>query len=256
LRAVSSLALAACAASPPPRVICHNGNCAAGPDTAHDDELETLRASLGLTLRGRPVLDGVEIDTVWSRASGSCIFAHGPDGTGVPAGAAADAIAAYLARATPASWSGERFTVFIELKRTVAADTPHTPDERERHAACAIDLARRLGAATVVIDSAEPLLLEAVARRGGAFQLAADFGSPFDGDTDPFDRFAGVALDVIELHSDWTTDATAEAYRSLGVDLVLWMYSATAETFAAIERVQPDYVLTNEAPLLRRWLER
>jgi hypothetical protein len=36
------------------------------------------------------------------------------------------------------------------------------------------------------------------------------------------------------------------------LQMTLWMSSATVETFDAIERLEPDAVLTSEAPLMRR----
>ena len=39
------------------------------------------------------------------------------------------------------------------------------------------------------------------------------------------------------------------------VDISMWMFQATAENFGAIERVEPRYVITSEAELMRRWLE-
>jgi len=43
---------------------------------------------------------------------------------------------------------------------------------------------------------------------------------------------------------------------SSNVELLFWMFSATTETFAAIEQYEPEMVVTSEARLMRRWLER
>jgi hypothetical protein len=50
-------------------------------------------------------------------------------------------------------------------------------------------------------------------------------------------------------------DGQYEAATSAGLDLVFWMFSATAETFAAIDRYEPAMVETSEARLMRGWLE-
>jgi hypothetical protein len=40
----------------------------------------------------------------------------------------------------------------------------------------------------------------------------------------------------------------------MGLDVMLWMFSANTEDFDAIHRYHPKWVLTSEAPLLRGWL--
>lgn len=41
---------------------------------------------------------------------------------------------------------------------------------------------------------------------------------------------------------------------ALGLELSLYIFDATTETFAAIRRYRPAWVLTSEARLLRRWV--
>jgi hypothetical protein len=62
-------------------------------------------------------------------------------------------------------------------------------------------------------------------------------------------------LDVLAFHSTRFPDGQQQAYEALGVDLMLWMLDASLETFSAAETYHPAYVNTNEAELLRRWME-
>ncbi|MFN0246513.1 MAG: hypothetical protein ACKV2T_06370 [Kofleriaceae bacterium] len=64
-----------------------------------------------------------------------------------------------------------------------------------------------------------------------------------------------IPLSIVEVHDQWLNDAQYEGIRSSGVELVLWMFSATVETFDAIERYEPYAVVTSEAQLMRRWLD-
>ena len=73
-------------------------------------------------------------------------------------------------------------------------------------------------------------------------------------DTPRLSDFAGIPLDLVELHPGWLPDAAIEAFRSMNVDLALWMFSASPEILAAVLRYDPAYVNTGEAELLRRWL--
>ena len=63
-------------------------------------------------------------------------------------------------------------------------------------------------------------------------------------------------LSSVEIHDQWIHDAQWEALRSMDVDIVFWMFSATSETFEAIEQYEPDKIVTSEARLIRRWLAR
>jgi hypothetical protein len=68
-------------------------------------------------------------------------------------------------------------------------------------------------------------------------------------------EFAGIPIDIVEIHPQWIHDAQYEGLRSLGVEIVFWTFSATVETFAAIEQYEPEAVGTSEAQLLVRWLD-
>jgi hypothetical protein len=71
----TSAALVGCD-QPDPLVICHNSNCAEPTDVRRDDTLEGLRASLALEYNGRPVLDGMEMDSFWRASDDKCLYAH------------------------------------------------------------------------------------------------------------------------------------------------------------------------------------
>jgi len=139
------------------------------------------------------------------------------------------------------------------------------------HADCALDLATSvLDAAAaadvdveVIADSSDAGLLRAVAARPRwadipRRRLSADFGAPrpFTPDTPRLSDLADVRLDLVEFHPGWLPDAAVEAFRSLDVDFVVWMFSVTPEILAAIRSYDPEYVNTGEAELLRLWLER
>ena len=274
MRSLASLVVVATLAGcdpPGALVICHNANCAGSADPADDDELTSLAASLALTRGGRPLLDGVELDLYWSRARGSCVYAHdaGQVERAPPASAPADLVAAFLRDHPSPTFHGDRFTLFLELKGTVARGTRHTASERASLAACAFDVVARIGGKLhVVFDSAEPQLLRALVAEPRwravpeedapvTFALSADFGSLVDGpDTQPLAAFHDLPLGVISLHPEWTTRTAYEAYRSLGVELCVWSYATTAATLDAVQRHAPRYILTGEARFVRAWLER
>ncbi len=259
-------------ARPDPLVICHNGNCAGAVDVERDDTLDALRESLAVAVSGRPALDGVEIDTVWNGAQERCIFAHEVRDDAPEVSAAGDLVADHLMTATPPSWNGDLFVLKIELKPVVGPDRQeHDASQAVQHADCALALAASVMDAAaaagveveVIADSSDDGLLRAVASRPRWTEiprrrLSADFGAPwpFTHDTPPLSEFSGVALDVIEFHPEWLADADVEAFRSLGVDFVIWMFSVTPELLASIRNFDPEYVNTGEAELMRRWIER
>ncbi|MDB4961590.1 MAG: hypothetical protein JWP01_1589 [Myxococcales bacterium] len=74
---------------------------------------------------------------------------------------------------------------------------------------------------------------------------------PLDGQTRPLDKYRGLPISIVEMHAQWVHDAQLEGVLSQDVDLMLWMFSATVETFAAIEQYQPKLVGTSEARLAR-----
>jgi len=271
-RLCSALVVAGACARPDPLVLCHNANCTGKLRVHRDDTLDALRASLDIDVDGRPPFDGIEIDTVWHREQERCTFAHEVRDKASDAGEAAAVLADYLLASDRPSWNGDLFVLVIELKPGVGPDLePHDGSEERLHAECALDLAATVmdaGAAAgveieVIADSSDAGLLREVARRARwadipRRRLSADFGAPrpFTPDTPKLSDFAGVPLDVIEFHPGWLTDAHLEAFRSLDVDFVLWMFSATPELLAAIRTYDPEYVNTGEAELMRRWIER
>lgn len=272
-RLCSALALvtAGCA-RPDPLVICHNSNCGGELDIDRDDTLDALSESLALTISGRPPFDGVEIDTVWVASQERCVYAHEVDEEAPDAAAAGEMVAGHLLGADRPSWNGDRFVLKIEVKPVVGPDLQqHDASQEVQHAECALDLASTVlaaGAAAgveveVIADSNDAGLLRAVAGRPRWAELAsrglsADFGAPwpFTHDTPRLSDFAGLTLDLIEFHPEWLVDANVEAFRSLDVELVVWMFSATPEVLAAIRSYEPAYVNTGEAELMRRWIER
>jgi hypothetical protein len=270
MRALCSVALALAACDrPSPLVICHNANCTS-PDPSRDDTPEALAGSFALRFNGRPVLDGIEIDTFWHGAQGRCLFAHDIDNpAAILASEAAQLIADHLATTTVVS-HGERFYLFIELKGFVGAslDDRHTPEQFIAHADCAIDVAQRVARSaaeaghslTVGFIAGVPTHHETL--RGNPrwpsleddpdveTLLIADTFAPYLQVTD-----FNVPVDVIEYHPAYMTQARRETYRSLGYQLAQWSYVSTAEAFDAIERWEPRFAITNEALLLRRWIE-
>jgi hypothetical protein len=257
---------------PSPLLLCHNGNCAGDGDPARDDTLAALSDSLALDEGGRPPFDGVELDTVWVADQARCAFAHDPTSARSSADAAdaAALVAAYLEATDRPSWNGGRFVFQIELK----ADDDASPDAASAHAECALDMVDQIAAAAaaratsldVVFDSARPALLRAVAARpryaagwpGAAPALSADFGGPagVNSYTPALADYAGVDLDIAEFHAGWMTDTELEALRAMELDLSVWMFDASTEVLVGVERVDPSYVVTGQARLVRRWLER
>jgi hypothetical protein len=260
-------------------VMCHNTNCVGPPDPSRDDNMESLRASLALTYQGRPMLDGMELDIFWHGAAnegqGRCILAHDigfADGAAAAQEAARE-IGAYLERSAVASYNGQRFYVRFELKGQVGSyGEEHSPEQLRQHADCALELlalldesATRGGhALRVIFDSSEPAVLDALltspawpgrsTATGVEIRLSADFvdSTPSGLALQYLDDFPRV--DDVVFHSDWIREGHYQAFRSLGLDLTVWMFSATSTTFDAIERLEPEAVLTSEAPLMRRWL--
>jgi hypothetical protein len=267
------LGLAGCEnARPDTLVICHNANCAEPTDPEADDTLAALDESLALTFDGLPALDGVEIDSFWKGDEDVCLFAHDLDNAErVPATEAARALAGYIERPGPLTFSGQPFQVFIELKGSVGSSSEkHSPEQLELHAACAWSMVEILAEAAtradreveVIVTSFEPALLLAVRRAEPAerplrvrFAAIQGIPAPLDGQTRSLDDYAGSGIELVEIHPRWMTDAQYQAAMSADLELVFWMFDATAETFAAIDRHEPVMVETSEARLMRGWLE-
>jgi hypothetical protein len=275
LVALAALGLAACE-PPRPAVICHNGNCAAPTDPARDDTLGALRESLALTYQGRPLLDGVELDSLWRGADDVCLFAHDLETIteDVPATAPAEELATYFARPGPIGWRDDApFEVLLELKSGTAIDPTvrHTPAQLAGHAACAWDIYEIVAAAAVANDRDVRVTMSAFAPELLAAVLAAapttlpvplryealqGLPAPLDTETRPLADYHGLPIELVELHNQWITDAQADAVDALGADMSLFMFDATVETFAAIRQYRPVAVVTSEAELVRRWIER
>jgi hypothetical protein len=271
------VALAAgCAAAgcdrPDATVICHNANCAV-PAPEKDDTIEAMRESLALALDGRPVIDGIEVDTFWRGADGVCLYAHDLDNDQTPALEPANELATHFARPGPITFGDGPFHVFLELKSHVSSDKTdrHTPEQRDLHAQCAWQVYTIIADAAVAtgrdvelhFEAFAPELLAAVIANTPAmtpipfhFEAIQGVPAPLDNQTRPLGDYAGLPIDSVEFHDQWILDAQYEAARSLGLDLGVFMFSATVETFAVIEQYEPRYVVTSEAVLLRRWLER
>ena len=69
-------ALAIGCSQPHPIVICHNANCGEPTDPARDDTLQAFRESLALEDYGRPVIDGIELDSFWRGSDDVCLYAR------------------------------------------------------------------------------------------------------------------------------------------------------------------------------------
>lgn len=266
------VALAACD-RPPSLVICHNANCAEPADPERDDTIEALRESLELPLEGGlPVFDGVELDTFFRAADSTCLYAHDLDNDQTPALEPTGVIAEYFARPGPIG-HGATFYVAVELKSHVSADKTDVHDAAQlaAHAGCAWEVYRAIADAAVandrdvvmIFEAFNPELLRAVIdATPAALPIRVEYSAiqgvpaPLDNQTRELGDYAGLPLAYVEFHDQWILDAQYEAVRSLGAEIAMFMFSATAETFAVIEQYRPRLIYTSEATLLRRWLDR
>lgn len=264
-------ALTACD-RPPSLVICHNANCAEPADPERDDTIEALQESLLLERDGLPVFDGIELDTFWRGADNVCLYAHDLDRDQTPALEPTAILADYFARPGPIG-HGDTFYVAVELKSHVSADKTelHDADQLVLHAECAWQVYGAIADAAVandrdvvmIFEAFNPALLRAVIDQTPAvLPLAVEYSAiqgvpaPLDNQTRSLDEYRGLPLSYVELHDQWILDAQYEAIRSLGADIAIFMFSATAETFAVIEQYRPKLIFTSEATLMRRWLDR
>lgn len=269
-----------------PRVICHNSNCIEPTDPGKDSTFEALQASLKLfdEERGRPLLDGMEVDTFWWGEQERCVMAHdldNPDRVVDALDAAemiTEALSGWAARGIPVTRQAERYTVLIELKGHVTeskADA-HSPEQLAAHAACGVAMARELmdGAdqggygLEVVLMSFAPAVLQALyddpgllslRQREHPLRLAALQGipRPLDSQTVPLDEFpADIGIDMVSVHPHWVDEKDRLAYRARGWEMGYWMFDLVPQTLDAIRRHRPAYITTNEALSLVTWLER
>jgi len=273
--AVAALALAAGCDQPHPIVICHNANCGEPTDPARDDTLPAFRESLMLEEGGRPVIDGIELDSFWRGSDNVCLYAHDPSdfAENTPAIAPAQELALHFAQPGPISFSDQPFLVLLELKAFVGTSTKdrHTPEQRVLHARCAWNIYKIVSDAAVAsgrdivveFQSFAPELLRAVIDTApGDTPVPYTFGavqgvpSPVDDQTRPLRDFTGLPITDVQVHPLWLLDAQHEAILTSGAGISFFWFSTTSEVFAAIRRYHPTAVDTSEARLMRRWLER
>ena len=256
-------------------VICHNGNCVEPTKPENDDTIPALRESLALQINGLPAIDGTEIDSFWRASDSTCLFAHDLDGerTTLIDEAAAE-LAAHITSGNQLTHApGSPFRILFELKAHVgvAKTERHTPEQRVLHAQCAWRVYDTIATAAAssgqnvefVFSSFEPKLLADVIAQAPLLTLIpykfdAIYGipKPLDSETRPLGDYAGLPITIVEIHPQWIHDAQYEGIVSSNVELLFWMFSATTETFAAIEQYEPEMVVTSEASLMRRWLDR
>jgi hypothetical protein len=258
-------------------VICHNANCVAPTTPELDDSIPALRDSLALAMNGVPMIDGVELDSFWRASDGQCLFAHDLDAERMTLiGEAADEVAAKITAGGQLTHSpGKPFRIFFELKAHVGVEKSerHTPEQRTLHAQCAWGVYTTIATAAettgqtasveFVFASFEPkLLAEVIATTPAAtpinYKFDAFYGipKPLDSETRPLSDYTGLPITIVEMHPQWIHDAQFEGLLSLDVEVLFWMFSATVETFQAIEQYEPEMVVTSEAQLMRRWLDR
>lgn len=276
MRAINLLLLACLGACDRPqvKVICHNANCVEPTDPEADDTFPAMRESLALQVDGRPAIDAFEIDSFWRGSDDTCLFAHDlASGSMAPLSEAATEIANHITTEPVLTRNGGTFRVYLELKQFTdkTESVLHTPEQRLAHADCAWGVYDTIATAAMtsghdvemVFASFNPALLrEVIARQPSMlpipYLLDTFFGipKPLSSETHPLGEFAGIPLDIVEIHPQWIHTAQWEGLRSLGVEIVFWTFSATVETFAAIEQYEPEAVGTSEATLMVRWLEK
>ena len=279
-RAALWLAVTTGCERPDALVLCHNSNCTGALDFERDDTMAALEESLAQKYRGRPLLDGMEIDVFWHGRTSRCLFAHDiQSADGTPAMAAAERVGRHLRETPPPiSWNGDRYHVKMELKGHVgeSLDDGHTREQAAMHADCALDLLAVLadGASAgghrleVIFDSPSPRVLRELVRRprwpgkqeGEPVELRISVDMPDStrssiGNESLAAFTDGIDPDIVEFHAGAVTDGAVQAYRSLDLDFTIWMFSATSENLDGIEQLRPRYILTSEARFMRRWLE-
>jgi len=264
-----AFALAGCAVdapAPDPIVICHNANCA-GTDRFHDDTLEGLEESLALVTDGRPMFDGLEMDTFlyFDGTQSRCLFAHddlAPE-TAPSLEIAGDMLADHLQKDV-ASWNGEQFYWKVELKPTVAGtDLFHTAQQLQQHAACSLALVAQVAARsrhrlTVLFDSTTECIHNELKYQLDQPTWAALRDNPnveilHAGPVVPERKCIPVDLDVRTFYVRRWRDNSVDAFRPA----MIWMdaRSENTETVRIIQHLQPEYIATSTAPFVRGWLQ-
>jgi hypothetical protein len=262
MRLRSSLLLIVLAACDPPYdpiLICHNANCA-GTGRYADDTIEGLAESLALRSDGRPIIDGVEIDTYlyWDGAQSHCLFAHDdlePELAASPRAAAA-MVAEHLHGPTPA-WNGERFYLKVELKPTVAGTNLfHTGPQLQQHAECVLDaievaVAGSTVPVTVILDSTNECLHDELQLR--LTERSWDLEVLYSGPLVPSRECQPVPLDIRTIRAESWRDDSLESLRPI----MVWL-DADAENTEALKidyYLRPEYVASSHAPFVRGWIE-
>jgi hypothetical protein len=258
---------AGCARRPPNALlICHNANCATPGTADADDEMGALVSSLALEVDGRPALDGVELDSVWDRASSRCLFAHGAGGGAPDFSEATKLVVDYLARTGDVSWNRERFYVKIELKQEVDGNgDAHSPAEAASHADCVLDqlavleAAARAGdrALTMIFDSGEASLLLAITQRprwpgkraGEQIEVKLEVG--YDSSVP-----SGLEPDVLTIRWGAIDDGVRTELAARGKNVLAWGRDPSAATLEDLAYLEPTFIGANDAALVRRWLAR
>lgn len=252
-------------------IVCHNANCVRPFDPSRDDTRLALEESLALKHEGKPVIDGVEIDLLWSADAQACFFAHDhaqpdPESSDL----AAEVLVAHLAGTQAITSGGGPFILKLDLKPEVdSSGTRHSRVDLDEHVACALDVFLRLRDAAqrggrqlaTYFDSASPELLSALAKHaawptlpapGIEVKLSAAFAVP--GVTSAALADFGVALDAVSLHPDWISSAQRDALSARGVELTLWSHSLGPRQLRILADLEPRFISTSDAVRLRRWL--
>lgn len=268
-RAAALLLLAIATACERPRayVICHNSNCVRS-DPFLDDTVGALHESLALRWNGQPLIDGIEVDTVWDAVGSRCAFAHDPElaTTSVSGIEAAEEVARHLVE-TASLVGDRRFYLKLDIKGySGPSGGPLTAAEAIGQVDCALDMFETAAAAartvdrklTVLFNTDDPALVQLLVERpaypgkraGDAIQtgliLPLHVRPP-----------SGLVPDVVSIAAkDVRPEQGAELaeLRARGIDVMLWMLDADISVLDAIQEVEPRFVATNEAVVLREWL--
>lgn len=264
---VALLAVAACE-RPSAFIICHNSNCAGPTDPFLDDTVQALRRSLALRWNGEPLIDGIEIDSMWDPAGSRCAFTHDPSQAATSFGGleAAGEVALHLTE-TRDLVGERRFFVKLEMKPQSGPDGDAlTPEQAIAHTDCSIDMYEVMAAAardagrrlTVFFESTDPDLVRLVTERprypgkNAGEDIATGLVVPID--SDPPDELEIDAVTSESTNIGPDHEAEFRELRSRGIDLIVWMYDADITVLQAISESDPQFVTTSEAVLLREWL--
>jgi len=253
-----------CLERPPDALlVCHNANCAHPGTADRDDTMDALADSLALRIDGRPVVDGVEIDTAWDASSGRCLFAHGVEPGAPDLADAIRLVVAHLAQPGDVSWNRDRFIVKLELKPDVGSGNGHSALDAQRHGDCMLDqlatleIASRTGghALTVIFDSAAPELLRTITERprwtgkrtGERVEVKFEVG--FDAAVPP-----DLEVDILTVRWAEIDSSLRDEFAARGKVALAWGRDPAPETFGKLSDLEPRYIGSNDALLMRRWL--